>query len=63
MKKSRRKVKELSKILLPFKVTFPVTVEGAINSDSYYFPANKEVELTYPQYEALVNTPYGKYFN
>lgn len=59
--KSVRPIKPLSEIILPFRITFPVTIEGSINGDNYVFPRNKEVVLNYAQYELLTNSSYAKY--
>lgn len=61
--KSLKPVKDLLEIVLPFTVTFPVTIEGSINNESFLFRPGEEVELTFPQYENLRATPYVKYLN
>ena len=61
--KSTKIVKDLNDIILPFTITFPVTIEGSINSDTYRFKANEEVTLTFAQYEVLRTTPYVKYLD
>jgi hypothetical protein len=59
--KSTKPVLPLDKICLPFKVTFPETIEGGVNNDTFVFRKNEEVFLTYPQYEALCFSSYKKY--
>lgn len=59
--KSKKEIIDLDKILLPYKITFPVTIEGSVNSDSFCFRKGEEVTLTFPQYEALMHSDYAKY--
>lgn len=61
--KSTKRLKDLDEIVLPFKITFPVTVEGSINNENFLFPKGVEVTLTYPQYENLRHSSYEKYLN
>ena len=59
--KSTKRVKPLSEIILPFQITFPITIEGGVNNKSFCFPANKEVILTYNEYECITNSDYKQY--
>lgn len=61
--KSSNPIKDLSEIVLPYQLTAPVTIEGSINTSSFFFPANKTVDLTYEQYEMLRHSSYEKYLN
>jgi hypothetical protein len=60
-KRSIKRIKELSEILLPFKITFPVTIEGGVNQIHFFFPKGQEVELTYEQYECIRNSSFSEY--
>jgi len=59
--KSLKRIKPLSEIILPYKITFPVTIEGGVNDKSFCFPKNKEVTLTYNEYECITNSDFKQY--
>lgn len=59
--KSSKKVLKLEDVVKPFRITFPVTIEGGINNEGFYFQKNVEVTLSFAQYEALTNSDYAKY--
>lgn len=61
--KSKKPVKTLDEIVLSYKVTFPVSVEGSVNTRSFKFQAGVEAELDYQVFEALKHSAYGKYLN
>ena len=61
--KSKKYVKTLAEVVLPFKVTFPVTVEGSINGKPYkYWAGAKSLIKTFSVYQAIQHSSYGKYF-
>lgn len=60
-KRSTKKVKSLEDVVLPFKITFPVSIEGSINNNFFNYPKGQEVTLTPEIYENLVNSQYAKY--
>ena len=61
-KKSHKPVKSLSEILLPFEITFPVTIELGVNDKHWKYPAHEKVFLhTYAEYEALSHSSYAMY--
>lgn len=60
-KKSLKPVKALKDILLPFEITFPVTISIGVNRDFWEYPANQRVVLTYSAYEVLSHSSYAKY--
>lgn len=59
----QKRILELEEIVLPFKVTFPITVEGSVGNNFFRFEKGVEVELTFSQYEALRHSSYEKYLN
>lgn len=61
--KSLKRVKPLSEIILPFQITFPVTIEGGVNNEIFCFPANRQVILTYSQYECITNSDFVRYLH
>lgn len=61
--KSNKPVKTLDEIVLSYKVTFPVSVEGSVNNRSFKFQAGVEAKLDYQVFEALKHSAYGKYLN
>lgn len=61
--KSTKRIKPLSEIILAYKTTFPETIEGGVNSNSFVFRKGVEVILTYSEYECLTNSDYAKYLH
>lgn len=61
--KSTKRIKPLSEIILPYKTTFPVTIEGGVNDKMFCFPAKKEVVLTYNEYECITNSDFRQYLH
>ena len=62
--KSHKLVKQLNEIVLPYKVTFPYTVEGSVNSTYFKFLAKEESEITdFAVYENLMHSSYAKYID
>lgn len=60
--KSTKVVKKLSELLLPFEITFPVTVEISVNRDRWVYPARQKVFLhTYAEYETIAHSSYATY--
>lgn len=61
--KSKKPVKELSNFVLPYKVTFPVRVEGSVNKIKFSYKANEESEIdSFSIYQAISHSSYGRYF-
>lgn len=61
-KKSIKPVKSLSEILLPFEISFPITIELGVNDKRWTYPAREKVYLhSYAEYEALSHSSYAKY--
>lgn len=58
--KSEKKVKTLEEIIKPFRITFPVTIEGAIGTHNFVFRKGEEVILSEAEYELLTNSDYAK---
>lgn len=58
-----KRIKDLEEIVIPFTITFPVTIEGSVNSDTFLFKRDVEYQLTYPQYEALRHSSFVKYLD
>lgn len=63
MRKSIKRILELSEIVLPYKAKFPQAGEISINSSFKKWQKDEEIELTFPEYEALKNSLYGKWIN
>jgi len=59
--KSMKPVLPLEKISLPYKITFPETVNGGVNEVWFQYPRNIEVFITFQIYEAILNSQYGDY--
>lgn len=60
--KSEKHIKNLLDILLPFSFIPTEYIEGSINGKKYYFVRGIKTEVTFSQYESLVNAGYGKQF-
>lgn len=61
-KKSSKPVKSLSEILLPYEISFPVTIELSVNDKHWTYRAHEKVYLhSYAEYEALAHSSYAKY--
>lgn len=61
--KSAKSVLPLESVSLPFQKVFPVQIEGCINNDFFTFRAGELSTLTYPQYENLRHSDYGRYLD
>jgi hypothetical protein len=51
--RSHKPLKSLIDIIQPFKAIFDEPICGSVNGRNFAFPANQEVELTYPEFEDL----------
>lgn len=59
IKKSKKRILELSEIVRPYVLTPSRDITGGVNRISYFFPRGKPSELTLSQYEVLVNSSYA----
>lgn len=60
-RRSQKPIKSLEKVLLPYRVTFPVNAGFGVNGKYREVPAGVEVELTQGEFEALLTSELGKY--
>lgn len=58
---SKKKVKELSEIVKPFKISFPVDIELSVNKDFIKIPKNTETTLNEAEYQVIMHSQYAKY--
>lgn len=58
---SKNPVKTLEEIQAPYKIIFPETIEGSVNTKMFKFEKGKQVILTYPEYEAIAHSSYARY--
>jgi hypothetical protein len=59
--RSGRSIKTFEELLNPFKIAFPITIEGSVNKDRFIFKKGEEVILTKSQYEVLAHSDYARY--
>lgn len=59
---SRKRLKKLNEIVLPFRFTPKITIEGSINGKSFYFEKGKSYEITYAEFEVIMHSSYAKQF-
>lgn len=59
MKAKEKVVKKLEEIVLPFRFTPSVPITGGVNKFNYDLQAGKEVEISFPVYEAILNSSYA----
>ncbi len=61
--KSTKEIKNLNDIILPYKIVFPVTVEGGVNTNTFRFPKDIPVVLTYEVFEAINHSNFAQYLH
>ena len=57
-----KRIKKLKELLLPFKFIPTKTIEGNINGDHFFFQIGQETELTFEQYQVILNSSYKDQF-
>ena len=60
LRKSKKRIFELTEIVSPYILTPAVNISGNVNGVPFYFPRGKPSEVTLSQYEVLVNSSYAK---
>lgn len=61
--KSQKIVKDLLDILLPFSFTPGEYISGSVNGKKYYFQRGVKTEVSFSEYESLINAGYEKTLN
>ena len=59
--RSTRPIKRLEDVLLPFRIVFPETIEGSVNSHFFLFKKGERVTLSLREYETIAHSSYAKY--
>lgn len=58
--KSKKPVKSLNKIVLPFQFVPKVSISGSVNGKAYFFQQGNLITLSFSEFEAIYHSLYAK---